>query len=121
MSKILIIDDDLFFLDVTQDLLELHEFQVIAAKNGRLGLQLAETQRPDLIICDIQMPELDGYEVLNKLQSNSVTQNIPVIFITGEATESVCRRVMELGGYDCLIKPCRLQDLIQAIKAQLNG
>ena len=120
MTRILIIDNDIFFLEVIQDLLKTHGFQVIGAKNGGLGLELAESQTPDLIISDINMPEIDGYEVLKALRKKSVTQNIPVILITGGGTDSVYLRARELGANACLAKPCSIQDLIQAIEAQIK-
>jgi CheY-like chemotaxis protein len=120
MSKILTIDDDLLFLEVLREVLEFHGFQPICARNGCLGLQLAQTQMPDLILCDVKLSGLNGYEVLKALRKNSVTQNIPVIFLTGEGTHGVCHRARELGANDCLAKPCILPDLIQAIEAQIK-
>ena len=121
MSKILTIDDDLLFLEVLREVLEFYGFQPISTRNGCLGLQLAQTQMPDLILCDIKLPGLNGYEVLKALRKNSVTQNIPVIFLTGEGTNGVCSRARELGANDCLAKPCILQDLIQAIQSQIKN
>jgi CheY-like chemotaxis protein len=120
MPKILIIDDDLLFLEVIQDLLTFHGFQVIAAKNGRLGLQLAQDQTPDLIISDISMPEFNGYELLKALRKNSVTQNIPVILITGDGTDSIYLAARELGANDCLTKPYSIEQLIQTIEVLLK-
>ena len=120
MPKVLIIDNDWFFLEVTQDLLILHGFEVISAKNARLGLQLAQTQAPDLIISDISMPEIDGYELLKALRKNSVTQNIPVILITGDGTDSIYLGARELGANDCLTKPYSIEQLLQTIEAILK-
>ena len=120
MFKVLTIDDDFLFLEVLREVLEFYGFQPIGAHNGCLGLQLAQIQIPDLILCDLTMPGLNGYEVLMALRQNSVTKNIPVIFLTGEGTHSVCHRARELGANDCLAKPCPFDKLIPAIEAQLK-
>ncbi len=120
MQKILAIDDDVLFLEVILDLLEEKGFQGTGAQNGRLGLQLAKEHRPDLILCDIRMPGLSGYEVLMALRREPVTEKIPVIFLTGEQTDSDRARAMELGANDYLTKLCSLDQLVEAIKAQLK-
>lgn len=121
MLKILAIDDDDLFLDFLLDWLELHGFQGIEAQKGLLGLQLAKEQVPDLIICDICMPELDGYEVLKKLREDPVTQKIPFIFLSAEQTDNDYQRAMNLGANDYLTKFCMTGRLIQAINTQLKA
>lgn len=120
MNKILAIDDNTLFLYTLLICLEQNGMQTIGAQNGQLGLQLAKEQIPDLIICDIRMPEVDGYEVLKIMRQDSVTNKIPLIFLTAEETDSQRRRAMELGANDYLNKYCTFEELIKAIKAQLE-
>ncbi len=121
MPKILAIDNNYFFLEVLVELLEYKGFTVITALNGQLGLQLAATQSPDLITCGIGMPGMDGYQLLKLLRQNSITQQIPVIFLTGAEMDQACRQARNLGANNCLDKLCSIQELIDAIKAQLKG
>lgn len=120
MKKILVIDDDKFFLEVIHDALEMNGFQSIFTANGQLGLQLAETEKPNLIICDIRMPGLSGYEVLMALRKNPVTCNIPFIILTSESTPENCNRAKELGTSDCRDKFFNLEDFVQVIQSQLT-
>jgi CheY-like chemotaxis protein len=119
MKKILIIDDDEFFLDIIRDMLQVNGFQTVFTSNGRLGLQLAETEKPDLIICDIRMPELSGYDVLIALRKNPAICNIPFIILTSESTPENYNRAKELGANDCMDKFFNLEEFIKAIQAQL--
>lgn len=120
MPKILAIDDDGLFLEMLFDVLEINGFQAITAQTGRLGLALAQEQNPDLIICDIRMPGLNGYDVLMALRQDPATATIPFIFLTAEQSESDRRRAKELGADDYLPKFCTFGGLIQSIKAQLT-
>lgn len=119
MKKILVIDDDEFFLEVIRDMLELNSFQVIFTTNGHLGVQRAQTEKPDLIICDIHMPDLSGYDVLMALRKNPVTCKIPFIVLTSESTPENCNRAKDLGASDCRDKFFNLEEFIQAIQAQV--
>lgn len=119
MKKILVIDDDEFFLEVIRDMLEVHGFQAIFTTNGHLGLQWAETEKPDLIICDIRMPGLSGYDILIALRKNHMTCHLPLIILTSESTPENCNRAKELGASDCRDKFFNLQEFIQAIQTQL--
>ena len=121
MLKILAIDDNILFLETIVIYLEVKEWQVITAQNGRLGLQLVETHKPDLIICDIQMPGLDGYDVLRILRQNPKTKKIPLIFVTGAVTERDRHFALELGANDYLDKICIFDHLIKAIETQLES
>ena len=115
MKKILVIEDEVpirtFFLRG----LKAKGFCPISAENGRVGVQRAKEQLPDLIICDIMMPELDGYGVLTILRQNPGTSTIPVIFVTAKTTEAERRYGMELGADDYLTKPYTAEDLLRAI------
>lgn len=121
ISTILVIDDNLLFLETLLELLETQGFQVIGSQSGFLGLQLAEEQMPDIIICDIRMPELNGYQVLMKLRQNPFTTKIPLIFITAKPIDNPQKIVQEMGANGYLIKPFSTTQLILTIKAQLEA
>lgn len=116
VRKILIIDDDEYSLLLISDFLVFNNFQVLTTENGWLGLQLAREQRPDLIICDVNMPVIDGYEVLRQLRNNLNTANIPVFFLTFEI-DAVSRRcrALQLNPNGYLSKPVDLNELLAAI------
>ncbi len=115
MKKILVIEDEAPTRNIYLECLEAEGFDAIGAENGRIGLQWAQEQQPDLVICDIMMPELDGYGVLTTLRQNPDTASIPVIFLTAKTTEAERRYGMELGADDYLTKPCTVEDLLRTI------
>ena len=121
MTKILAIDDDSLFLETVLDLLEGNGFQANGASNGLLGLQLAKAQKHDLILCDIQMPHLDGYEVLKRLRQDRVMQQIPFIFLAAEQVDSDRNYALSLGANDFLAKPCTISQLLGSIQSQLQA
>ncbi|MFM7427195.1 MAG: PleD family two-component system response regulator [Elainella sp.] len=120
MAKILVIEDERTTRANIVNFLEAEGFKTLAAENGRLGIQLAQEHLPDLIICDILMPELDGYDVLTTLQQESQTASIPFIFLTVTATEAGFRQSLDLGADDYLSKPITSEQLRTAILAQLR-
>ncbi|MEQ8973860.1 MAG: response regulator [Coleofasciculus sp. C1-SOL-03] len=120
MAKILVIEDELSVRDNILELLEANNFQVTESDNGLAGIQLATQQLPDLIVCDVMMPELDGYEVLTALRSNPATQTIPFIFLTAKASRDDWRQGMELGSDDYLTKPFTAKELLSAIATRLS-
>jgi len=120
MKKVLIIEDDLHLQNEIEELLGLNGFQVIKANNGALGVDLAQTQSPDLILCDVMIPELDGYGVLKALRNNPITKPISVIMLTACSEHSNIRQGMELGADDYLTKPFTAQELLQAIITRLE-
>ncbi len=120
MNKILVIEDERSIRLNLLKLLSVEGFQTIGADNGSSGLQLAKAEQPDLIICDIMMPELDGYEVLRALQQNPVTATIPFIFLTAKADPSDWRQGMKLGADDYLTKPFTRAELLEAITTRLQ-
>ncbi|MBR8837617.1 MAG: response regulator [Stigonema ocellatum SAG 48.90 = DSM 106950] len=120
MSKILVIEDDTSIRQNLLELLELEDFKVIAAENGRIGVLLAQEEIPDLIICDVTMPELDGYSVLKILRQELTTATIPFIFLTGKSDKTHFRQGMELGADDYLAKPFTRSELLTAITARLE-
>lgn len=118
--KILVIEDEEEVRENIKEILEVSQYQVIVAEQGTIGLKLAQSHSPDLIICDIIMPELDGYEVIKALRENSKTEKIPVIFLTAKVEYSDQRMGMELGADDYLTKPFLTQDLLNAVAARLK-
>lgn len=120
MKKILIIEDDTIMRENTAEILELAQFEVITAPNGKVGATLAKEKTPDLIVCDIMMPELDGYGVLHILSKDPKTASIPFIFLTAKAEKSEMRKGMELGADDYLTKPFEDTELLSAIESRLK-
>lgn len=120
MKKILLIEDNPEVRENTSEILALANYEVIVAENGRVGVDLAQRQKPDLIICDIMMPELDGYGVLHILSKNTETAAIPFIFLTAKTERSDIRKGMNLGADDYLTKPFDDTDLLNAIEARFR-
>ncbi|HAT14068.1 MAG TPA: diguanylate cyclase [Microcoleaceae bacterium UBA11344] len=120
MLKILVIEDDELIRETLLQLLESHSYRVIVAQNGRVGVQMALSEIPDLILCDVQMPEQDGYEVLRTLRQNSLAATIPFIFLTAQGGKTDFRRGMELGADDYLTKPFTKAELLGAIASRLS-
>ena len=120
MYKILVIEDELTVRKNILEILQLENFQVFGAQNGLVGVQLAKENYPNLIVCDIVMPELNGYQVLSKLQADLKTSLIPFIFLTAKTDKSDRRQGIELGADDYLIKPFDTNDLLVAIRGRLK-
>jgi DNA-binding response OmpR family regulator len=120
MKKILLIEDNLEVRENTAEILSLANYNVVTAENGKIGVDLAQREKPDLIICDIMMPELDGYGVLHILNKNEHTVNIPFIFLTAKTEKTDIRKGMNLGADDYLTKPFDDTDLLNAIEARLR-
>ena len=120
MKKILLIEDNLDVRENTEEILSLADYQVITAPNGKIGVELAQAESPDLIICDIMMPELDGYGVLHILSKKEETARIPFIFLTAKTEKSDIRKGMTLGADDYLTKPFDDTDLLNAIETRLK-
>lgn len=119
MKKILVIEDQEFVRENILEMLNAAEFTAVGAENGKQGVQLAIQLQPDLILCDVSMPELDGYGVLAILRQNSATATIPFVFLTAKAAKTDMRQGMELGADDYLTKPFTMADLLGAISTQL--
>lgn len=120
MTKILVIEDEQLVRENILDLLEAEGFDAIGAENGHIGITWAWDRKPDLIICDVMMPELDGYEVLKLLRKEPVTATIPFIFLTAKADKSDLRQGMQLGADDYLTKPFTASELLGAIATRLE-
>lgn len=119
-KKILVIEDDKLSRKNLVRILQAEAFKPIGAENGRIGIQLAIEQKPDLIICDIMMPDLDGYEVLKVLRQASNTVIIPFIFLTAKTERVDMRQGMNLGADDYLMKPFEIDELLKAINTRLQ-
>jgi DNA-binding LytR/AlgR family response regulator len=120
MDKILIIEDDKSYIENITLLLEEEGFQVISAENGFDGIELAKSESPDLIICDIMLPDIDGYTILKELRKRKKTKFIPFIFLTAKAEMTDLRTGMNLGADDYLTKPFRADDLLTTVKTRLE-
>jgi CheY-like chemotaxis protein/CRP-like cAMP-binding protein len=120
MHKILIIEDNADVRENLAEILELSGYAVETAENGITGVQKTLETEPDLILCDIMMPELDGYGVLKILNNNPKTMNIPFIFLTAKVEKEDFRKGMMLGASDFLTKPCSDVDLLEAIEVRLK-
>ena len=119
MKTILLIEDDRALRENTAELLELGGYKVLTAINGKKGIQIATEKLPDLIICDIMMPEVDGYGVLQNLSSTEGTKQIPFIFLSAITGHKSVRKGMNLGADDYLTKPFEEEDLISAVESRL--
>ena len=120
MQRVLLIEDNIEIRENTAEILELANYKVDTASNGKLGIEMALEHLPDLIICDIMMPVLDGYGVLHLLQKNEVLKNIPFIFLTAKAERGDFRKGMEMGADDYITKPFSDIELLTAIESRLK-
>jgi len=120
MKSILVIDDNPDIRDNTAEILELAGYSVATAANGKQGVELAIREKPDLIVCDIMMPELDGYGVLHMLRKNPELQFIPFIFLTAKTERSDFRKGMEMGADDYITKPFEDIELLNAVEIRLK-
>ena len=120
MKKILIIEDNHDVRENIEEILELANYEILSAENGKLGVSLAQKNKPDLIICDIMMPELDGYGVLHILSKNPATARIPFVFLTAKSEKEDFRKGMNLGADDYLTKPFDDIELLDAVETRLK-
>jgi len=120
MTRILLIEDQAPMRRNLSLMLRMEGFEVLAAENGRAGLEVARREKPDLILCDVMMPELDGHGVLENLRADPVTATIPFIFLTARGDKPDVRQGMNLGADDYLTKPARRAEVLDAITARLE-
>ncbi|MBA2614105.1 MAG: response regulator [Bacteroidetes bacterium] len=120
MKKILLIEDNKDVRENTAEILTLAQYNVITANNGKEGVEMAQKEKPDLIICDIMMPVLDGHGALHLLSKNDETSSIPFIFLTAKAERSDFRKGMEMGADDYLTKPFDDVELLSAIESRFK-
>jgi CheY-like chemotaxis protein len=116
MPKILVIEDNNLIRETVLEILNLGDFEAVGAENGKLGVELAIAQIPDLILSDVMMPELNGFEVFAILRSHPATASIPFIFLTASEME----KALELKADGYLKKPCSMTEILGAIATQLE-
>lgn len=120
MQKILLIEDNTDIRENTAEILELANYKVYTAGNGKEGVEIALKEKPNLIICDIMMPVLDGYAVLHMLNKNPETHQIPFIFLSAKTEKSDIRKGMSLGADDYITKPFEGTELLEAVEGRLK-
>ncbi|MGZ8509990.1 MAG: response regulator [Chitinophagaceae bacterium] len=120
MKSVLVIDDNTDIRENTAEILDMAGYKTFTAENGKKGVELAIKEKPDLIVCDIMMPELDGYGVLHLLRKNPETQSIPFIFLTAKTERTDLRKGMEMGADDYITKPFEDIELLNAIEVRLK-
>ena len=120
MKSVLVIDDNADIRDNTAEILDLAGYKTFTAENGKKGVEVAQREKPDVIVCDIMMPELDGYGVLHLLRKNADTERIPFVFLTAKTERSDFRKGMEMGADDYITKPFEDIELLNAIEVRLK-
>lgn len=120
MPKILVIEDEESVRSNILEILEAEDFEAVGAEDGQIGVQMTQQHQLDLIICDIMMPGMDGYEVLTTLRENPATATIPFIFLSAKVDRDDLRLGMELGADDYITKPCSRTELLSAIATRLK-
>lgn len=120
MQTVLVIEDEAQTRNIFLQCLEFEGFRAFGANNGTMGMKLAQQHHPDLVVCDIMMPDMDGYSVLSALRKSGETAAIPLIFLTAKVTMADLRRGMELGADDYLTKPCTVEQFLAAINTRLQ-
>ena len=120
MKKVLIIEDEPHMRQNVATLLKLEGYRVLEAPNGRIGVEVALAERPDIILCDITMPDMDGFSVISIVRSTPSMNTVPFIFLTARGDPKNVRAGMNLGADDYLPKPFTTTDLLAAIEARMN-
>lgn len=120
MTNIILIEDNADVRETTKEILEIADYKVITAENGKEGIELAKKHEVDIIICDIMMPGIDGYSVLRILNTNPETANIPFVFLTAKTDKKDIRKGMNLGADDYIVKPFEEAELLEAIETRLK-
>ncbi|HEY9651110.1 MAG TPA: response regulator [Coleofasciculaceae cyanobacterium] len=121
MKKILVIEDERFIRENLIELLEIEGFQALGAENGAVGVEMARQHQPDLILCDVMMPELDGYAVLETLRQDGGTAQIPFMFLTASADRGNIQKIRELGMSDYILKPFNVDKFLAALESRLGN
>lgn len=119
-TRILVIEDEPRMRANLLTILRMEGFETLEARNGREGVTLARGQKPDMIFCDISMPEMDGHTVLNELRADTRTADIPLVFLTARGGAGDVRLGMNLGADDYLVKPVEVDDLLATIASRLK-
>jgi CheY-like chemotaxis protein len=121
MTKVLIVEDDPMLRNNISDVLELSGFEVVSAADGAQGVQVARAQLPDVIVCDVRMPGLDGYGVLRALRQDPATAAIPLIFLTARAEIADRHAGLEAGAAGYITKPFAIAELVEAVTRVAGG
>jgi DNA-binding response OmpR family regulator len=116
MKRILLIEDNHNLREEIINVLEMEGFTVDTAENGRVGLEHIAVERPDLVICDLMMPDMDGYETLQAIRGNPEFASLPVLMLTARDDDGCVSRAMELGADDYVTKPFRIPELLEAVE-----
>lgn len=119
MAKILVVDDEVNILTILKDSLEFSGFQVVTAVDGLDALQMVSKENPHLVVLDIGMPKLDGWEVCRRLKNDPATKDLPIIILTAYAQSSDQRKGLQLGADSFIAKPCDLAYLVEEINSLL--
>ena len=119
-EKILIIDDNPMNLELVSDLLELHGFLVIKAKDSKTGMELAQTEKPDLILMDIQLPGIDGIDATRILKEDIITADIPIVALTAHATKGDEEKILKAGCTGYISKPINTREFPKIVKSYLK-
>jgi diguanylate cyclase (GGDEF)-like protein len=119
METILVVDDTKTNIQIVMQLLG-DRYNIMAAKDGLRALQIAQEESPDLILLDIMMPGMDGFEVCQRLKENNTTQDIPIIFLTAQTDENSIEKAYDIGGSDYVTKPFRPKELLARVKRELK-
>lgn len=115
-KRILLIDDEPDFVDMIKMRLESNDYEVIAADNGEDGIRLAQAEKPDLILLDVMMPGIDGFQTLQRLKADGKTWDIPVVMLTAKREMKSIQRAQDISAADYLIKPCESKDLMAVVR-----
>jgi len=119
-TKILVLEDDKQIRDTISEILQIHNFDVLAVENGKVGIEKLKSFTPDIILCDIMMPVMSGIEFLNYLKSTDIFSKIPFLFLTAKVSRDDLRVGMELGADDYITKPFKTEELLKAIESRLK-
>jgi len=119
MIRVLIIEDNLEIRENTSEILQLKGYEVITSDNGRDGIAAVLRESPDVILCDIMMPDVNGYQVIRELRANPLSEKIPFIYVTASGEKSEVKMAMELGANGYVRKPYDVKELIEAIQKVL--
>jgi len=116
MKTVLVIEDNLEIRENTAEILELAGYKVITVDNGNEGLVIATTQHPDIVLCDIMMPGINGYQVMKEIRNNPLTAGIPFIYVSARAEKAEVKIAMDLGADGYVRKPFDIRELMEAIE-----
>lgn len=116
MKKILIVEDNKLSRELLETILDFNGYQRLSVDGGELGVELARTESPDLVLMDIQMPEMDGYTAMRHIKQSDETSHIPVVAVTGNATPADRERMIGEGFNDIIIKPYLIDDVLNVVR-----